>query len=165
MGFPCGSDGRESACNVGDLGLIPELGRSHGEGEDYPFQYSGLENSVDCIVHGLTKSWTLLSNFHSPLQDPQQAHIPVPQAHQIHREGRINVGRCGMVVKGASTSSLSSSISPEPWAVLFILELLVPLSALVLPCSELGLCSRHRQTSAHSFPSTPWRWSYLGEDR
>ena len=45
-------------CNVGGLGLIPELGRSPGGGKDYPLQYSDLENSMDCIVHGLTKSWT-----------------------------------------------------------------------------------------------------------
>ena len=51
-GFPCGSAGKESACNVGDLGLIPELGRSPGEGKGYPLQYCGLENSMDCIVHG-----------------------------------------------------------------------------------------------------------------
>ena len=63
-GFPYGSAGKESACNVGDLGLIPGLGRSPGEGNSYSFQYSGLENSMDCIVHGVAKSWTRLSNFH-----------------------------------------------------------------------------------------------------
>ena len=57
-GFPGGSAGKESACNVGDLGLIPGLGRSPGEGKGYPLQYSGLENSMDCIDHGVTKSWT-----------------------------------------------------------------------------------------------------------
>ena len=60
-----GSAGKESACSVGDLGLIPGLGRSPGEGKCYPLQYSGLENSMDCIVCGVTKSWTQLSNFHS----------------------------------------------------------------------------------------------------
>ena len=48
-GFPCGSAGRESSCNAGDLGSIPGLGRSPGEGKGYPLQYSGLENSMDCI--------------------------------------------------------------------------------------------------------------------
>ena len=52
-GFPCGSACKESAHNVGDLGLIPGLGRSPGEGKGYPLQYSGLENSMDCIVHGV----------------------------------------------------------------------------------------------------------------
>ena len=52
LGFPCGSVGKESACNVGDLGSIPGLGRSPGEGKGYPLQYPGLENSMDYIVHG-----------------------------------------------------------------------------------------------------------------
>ena len=63
LGFPCGSGGKESACNVGDLGSIPGLGRSPGEGKGYPLQYSGLENSMDCIVHGVAKSQTQLSDF------------------------------------------------------------------------------------------------------
>jgi len=63
MGFACGSAGKESACNVGDLGSIPGLGRSPGEGKGYPFQYSGLENSMECMAHGVTKSWTQLSDF------------------------------------------------------------------------------------------------------
>ena len=64
MGFPCGSAGKESACSVGDLGSIPGLEKSPGEGKGYPLQHSGLENSMDCIVHGVTKSWTRLSDFH-----------------------------------------------------------------------------------------------------
>ena len=64
LGFPCGSAGKESAYSVGDLGLIPGLGRSPGEGKGYPLQYSGLENSRDSIVHGVAKSRKLLSNFH-----------------------------------------------------------------------------------------------------
>ena len=64
MGFSGGSAGKESACNVGDLGLIPGLGRSSGEGNGYPLQYSGLENSMDSIVHGVAKSQTRLRNLH-----------------------------------------------------------------------------------------------------
>ena len=64
LGFPCGSASKESACNAGDQGSIPGLGRSPGEGKGYPFQYSGLENSMDCTVHGVTKSRTRLSDFH-----------------------------------------------------------------------------------------------------
>ena len=91
MGFPDSSVGKESTCNAGDLGSIPGLGRSPGEGIDYPLQYSGaslvaqlvknlpamwetwvrslgwedpLENSMDCIDHGVTKSQTRLSDFH-----------------------------------------------------------------------------------------------------
>ena len=64
-GFPGGSAGKESARNAGDLGSIPGLGRSPGEGNSYVLQYSGLENSMDCIVHGVAKSRTQLSDFHS----------------------------------------------------------------------------------------------------
>ena len=53
---PCGSSGKEFACNEEDLGLIPGLGRFPGEGNSYPLQYSCLENSVDCIVHEVAKS-------------------------------------------------------------------------------------------------------------
>ena len=64
LGFPGGSDGKESTHNAGDLDSIPGLGRSPGEGKDYPLQYSGLENPMDCIVHGVAKSQTQLNNFH-----------------------------------------------------------------------------------------------------
>ena len=70
VGFPCGSVGKESACNAGDLGLIPASGRSPGEGKGYPLQYSCLENSMDCIVHGVAKSQTQLSDFHFHFQPP-----------------------------------------------------------------------------------------------
>ena len=53
---PDGSAGKGSACNAGDLGSIPGLGRSPGEGKSYPLQYSGLENCRDCAVHGVTES-------------------------------------------------------------------------------------------------------------
>ena len=61
--FPCGSADKESACNVGDLGSIPGLGRSPGEGKGYPLQYSGLENPMDCIIDEVTESQTQLSDF------------------------------------------------------------------------------------------------------
>ena len=64
LGFPGGSAGKDSACNAEDPGSIPGLGRSPGEEKVYPLQYSGLENSIDCIVHGVTKSQTQLSDFH-----------------------------------------------------------------------------------------------------
>ena len=64
LGYPGGSAGKEYACNAGDLDLIPGLGRSPGGGNGYPLQYSGLENSMDCIVHGVPKDWMQLSNFH-----------------------------------------------------------------------------------------------------
>ena len=68
MGFPGSSAGKESACSAGELGLIPGLRRSPGEGSGYPLQYSGLENSMDrgawwATVHGVAKSWTGLSDL------------------------------------------------------------------------------------------------------
>ena len=64
LGFPCGSAGKESACNAGDLGSILGLGRSSGEGKGYSLQYSVLENSRDYSVRGVAKSRTRLSDFH-----------------------------------------------------------------------------------------------------
>ena len=68
LGFPGGSDGKESAHSAGGPDLIPGLGRSPGEGNDNPLQYSCLENSMDraawrAVVHGVTNSWTRL-HFH-----------------------------------------------------------------------------------------------------
>ena len=72
-GFPGGSAGKESTCKAGDLGLIPGLGRSPGEGNGYPLQYSGLENSMDCRVHGVAKSRTGQSGFHfTSLSEPKR---------------------------------------------------------------------------------------------
>ena len=65
--MPDSSVGKEYACNEGDRGSDPGLGRSLGEGKGYPLQYSSLENSMECIVHGVAKSWTRLSNFHFSL--------------------------------------------------------------------------------------------------
>ena len=64
LGFPDSSVGKESACNAGDPSSILGLGRSPGERIGYPLQYSGLENSMDCIVHGVTKNQTRLRDFH-----------------------------------------------------------------------------------------------------
>ena len=82
MGFSRGSAGKESTCNAGDLGSIPGLGRFPGEGKVYPLQYSGLENSKDCIVHGVAKSQTRLSDlyfhFHSP-KGASQTFLPMQE--------------------------------------------------------------------------------------
>ena len=69
LAFPCGSAGKESTSNEGDLGSIPGLARSSGDVKGYPLQYSGLKNSVDCIVHGVAESqtsWAFKENEHSP---------------------------------------------------------------------------------------------------
>ena len=78
--FPDGSAVKESACNAGDLGSIPGLGRFPGKGNNYPLQYSGLENSMDCIVHGVAKSQTQLSEFHSLSSWYREGETP------LHRE-------------------------------------------------------------------------------
>ena len=91
-----GSEGKMSACNAGDPGSIPGLGRSPGEGKGYPLQYSGLENSMSSIVHGVTKNWTPLSDYHFwfqfssvtqsclPLCDPMNRSTPcLPVHHQL----------------------------------------------------------------------------------
>ena len=64
MSFPGGSDGKESVCNVGDLGSVPALGRPPREGKGYLLQGSGLEHSMECIVYRVAKSSTQLSHFH-----------------------------------------------------------------------------------------------------
>ena len=87
QGFPCNSAGKESACNAEDLGSIPGLGKSSGEGKGYPLQYSGLENSMDFIVHGVAKSWTQLSDFRRRRWHP----IPVLLPGRSH-EWRSLVG-------------------------------------------------------------------------
>ena len=69
MGFPGGSVGKESSCNEGDLGSISGLGRSPGEENSHPLQYSGLENSMD--YPWVAKSWTRLSNFHFTFHVPK----------------------------------------------------------------------------------------------
>ena len=78
--IPSNSAGKESACNAGDFSSIPGLGRSPGEGNSYPLQYSGRENSTECIVHGVMKSWRQLSDFHS--NSHFQSHILAKHQYQ-----------------------------------------------------------------------------------
>ena len=87
LGFSCGLAGEESACSVGGLGLTPGLERSPGEGKGYPFQYSRLENSMDCVVHGVTTGRTRLSNFHFTSLSHFSSESPMswePSWSQIH---------------------------------------------------------------------------------
>ena len=118
-GFPGGSESKASACNVGDLGLIPGLGRP-GERKGYPLQYSGLENSVDCIVHEVAKSQTWLSDFH--FQDSCSRNSPtrtgsvmncstpgLPVHHQLPEFTQSHVHRVGDAIQ---PSHLLSSLCP-----------------------------------------------------
>ena len=103
---------KESACNVGDLGSIPGLGRSPGEGEGYPFQCSGLENSLDCIVHGVTKSWTRLRDFHFHFQGFSDG--------LDSKESACNLGDLGLILGlgrfpgGGRDNSLQNSCPENP---------------------------------------------------
>ena len=94
--FTDSSVGKESACSAGDLGSIPWLGRSPGGGKGYPLQYSSLENSMDCTVHGVTKNQTQLSDFTSLLHLSQDF-FPVPNKlfskHGIKRSKKAAVRR------------------------------------------------------------------------
>ena len=86
-GFPRSSVGKKSACNAGDPGSIPGLGWSPEEGIGYPLQYSGLENSMDFIVHGMAKSWTWLSDFHFHFHDDDDnrvRHFTMSFTHRSH---------------------------------------------------------------------------------
>ena len=83
MGFPCGSAGKESACNVLELDSIPGLGESPGEGKGYLLQYSGLENSMDCMVHEVAKSQTRLNDF--------PFHFTFNSIHMVHFRTMENV--------------------------------------------------------------------------
>ena len=90
MVFPVGSAGKESACNVGDLGLIPGL-RSPGEGKGYPLQYSGQQNSMDCIVHGVSKGQTRLNHFHfhDGIEWVNKSSAPLPLVNLISMMGTL----------------------------------------------------------------------------
>ena len=80
LGFPGGSAGKESSCTVGDLNSIPGLGRSPGEWNGYPLQYSGLVNSMNCVVHGIAKSQIQLSDFHFHFQ----RHFQIKEIKRIY---------------------------------------------------------------------------------
>ena len=81
--LPCGSAGKESTCSARDLGSIPGLGRSPGEGKGYRLQYSGLENSMDCMVLGVAKSWTRQSDFHFHFLSSSESFLcPVQSANE-----------------------------------------------------------------------------------
>ena len=82
-GFPGSSIGKELTCNAGDPSSIPGLGRSPGERNNYPLQYSGLENSMDCIVHGVTKNRTQLSDFHFTSLHSEPPGMPPLRASSI----------------------------------------------------------------------------------
>ena len=140
LGFPCGSAGKESTSNAGDLGSIPGLGRSPGERKGYPLQYSDLENSMDCIVHGVTQSRIRLKRLNSsssssriaggflsaePQGKPKNTGVSSPfLLQQIFLTQELNWGllHCRWILyqlsyhEDVNFHSLSSDdILPQPW--------------------------------------------------
>ena len=107
LGFPCGSAGKESACNLGDLGSIPGLGRSPGERNSYLLQYPGLENFMDCIVHGVANSPTPLSDFH--FQNKNDRHFCLLNIKRVQ-------GSHSLAKASVKTSSKTSSHVLWNWA-------------------------------------------------
>ena len=96
LGFPCGSAGKESTCNMGHLGSIPGLGRSPGEGKGYPLQYSGLENFTDCIVHGVAKSWKQVSDFQFQYKKYTSMKVTHLMKERSMLPGEHMIGRCDL---------------------------------------------------------------------
>ena len=107
-GFPGGSAGKQSACSVGDLGSTPGLGRSLGDGNSYPLQYSGLENSMEYIAHGVAKSWTQLSNFHFYQKHQAMVLVRIPWLSEYPQEGTS-----GQSLTNQSTPSPITGTDPE----------------------------------------------------
>ena len=95
-GFPGSSAGKESACNVGNLGSVPGLGRSPGEGKGYQLQYSGLENSTDCLAYGVTKSWIQLSNLHFHCHSQQKSPKCSACVHAKSLQSWLTLGHHGL---------------------------------------------------------------------
>ena len=89
---------KESACNAGDPGLIPGLGRSSGEGKSYALQYSGLENSMECMVHGVAKSQTRLSDFslHFKLCDH---YLKITHKQRKYRNVQTKSNQCSVKIR------------------------------------------------------------------
>ena len=103
-GFPCGSAGKEFTCNAGDLGSVPGLGRSPGEGKGYPLQYSVLENSMDYTVHGVTKSQTWQNDFHfhfSEGRERSQCWVLGVETEHLGEQGRLRGKEDARVLFGA----------------------------------------------------------------
>ena len=97
-----GSAVKESTCNAGDPGSISGSGRSAGEGIGYPLQYSGLENSMDCIARGVTKSWIRMSNLHFTVGALAVAPWPLPST--FHNSGDLT---------GSTSFTLQAPLSKE----------------------------------------------------
>ena len=113
LGFPCGSAGKESICNAGDLCSVPGLGRSPGDGEGYPLQYSDLENSMDCVVQGHKKSDTTERLSFSPTPRLRTAMGPWPVRNWAIQQ-EVNGGRAASPAMPHCSPSLTLPPEPSP---------------------------------------------------
>ena len=129
MGSSAVSDSKESACNAGDLGLIPRLERSPGEGKGYPFQYSGLDKSMDCIIHGVAvgQDWetftftSLLSlkwKHGLKVETQKKAERKCPSAHPVglmHQRGK-GVQQTGWLDQGQLGAFNDKALQGRGWS-------------------------------------------------
>ena len=160
QGIPCGPAGKESTCNVGDLGSIPGLGRSPEEGNGYPLQYSGLENSMDCIA----KSWTRLSDLHFhftfSLEEPWSGYV----CHSVQLLSRVWLFATPRTAAHQASLSITNSRS---WLKLLSTESVMPSNHpfLLLPSifpsirvfsNESVLCIRWPKYWSFSFNISPF---------
>ena len=111
-GFPCGSAGKESTCNAEDLGSIPGLGRSPGEGKGCPLQYSGLEKSTECTV---SVQFSSVIQSCLTLCDPMNRSTPgLPVHHQFPEFTQTHVHRVGDAIQPSHPLSPPSPPAPNP---------------------------------------------------
>ena len=114
---------KNPTCNAGELGLITGLGRSLGERKGYPLQYSGPDNSMDCMVHGVTKSWTQLNDFHFTLQPAkggqwigQCPYPPFPLlARDLEQAAQVFVSSFAHLEKGVTCYRLPRAATCLGW--------------------------------------------------
>ena len=151
---------QSSACNAGDPASIPGSGRSPGEGIGYPLQYSGLENSMDCIVHGVAKSWTRLSDlhFHFPVISSSIAPFSsCPQSFLASRAFPMSwLFASDGQSTGASTSASVLSVSGQGWFPLGLTSLISLLSQV---CSKVFSSTLQK----HKVFNTQWYLRILGQ--
>ena len=108
MGFLGGSNGEKSACNAGDVGSIPGLGRSTGEGNGYPLQYSCMENSMDRGAHGVTESDTTeLLNCTIALKGNSQLSLCVPLLTTFSSTNEYTLALCVFLFKASQYTLLT----------------------------------------------------------
>ena len=112
-GLPGSSAGKEASCKEGELGLIPGLRRSPGEGNSYPLQYSGLENSMDCIAPGVLMSGTQLSDFHFHFHMWTLSWGMWPSSLTRNQMGPLHWER-GVLATGQARKSLEGIRGPQP---------------------------------------------------